>query len=96
MHSKHGNKISLLTQVGTEGHVSSSGGYSATVGPSGGEWVATFSTSQMNQLRSISDKVETLSTAMFGTTLPLGKVHSPSPPLPLFSRKLLQQEGESV
>ena len=40
------NIIKQLTQVGTEGHVSSSGGYNATVRPSGGEgiWVISPST----------------------------------------------------
>ncbi len=62
-HSKHSNKSSSLTQVGTEGHVSSSGGYSATVGPNGGERVIALSTSQSDELGSIPIEVELLSSS---------------------------------
>ena len=63
--SEHGgNKSSSLTQVSTEGHVASSGGYSATVEPSGREWVV-VSTVQIDWLRSISANVEIVSTSIF-------------------------------
>ncbi len=59
-HGEHGNKSSSLTQVGTEGDVPSSGGYSATVRPSGGEWVVVLSTSQSDELGIIPHKIELL------------------------------------
>ncbi len=57
---QHGSKSSSLTKVGTEGHVSSSGGYSATVGPSGRERVAILATSQSDELSIIPPKIEQL------------------------------------
>ncbi len=60
-HSEQGNKSSSLTQVGTEGRVSSSSGYSATVGSSGRERVVILSTSQSDELGSIPQEVKLLS-----------------------------------
>ncbi len=51
-----------LTQINTEGHLySCTSWYSTTVGPSWSEWVITQSTRQSDDLSSIPDNVELLS-----------------------------------
>ncbi len=56
-----------LTQVSTEGHISSSSWYSATVGPSWSEGVVGLPPSQSDDLRTIPVNVELLSSSHWST-----------------------------
>ncbi len=52
-----------LTQVSTEGHISSSSWYSTTEGPGSSDGVGSLSTSQSDNLRTIPVNVELLSSS---------------------------------